>query len=118
MPWVKTKDCNGCGICVSKCPVDSISLENGRAVIDMTDCIHCGICHTVCPKDAVRHDSGRIPDEVRENISRTKDFMEVCAKFLGDEEERQKCLTRMIKHFNKEKIVAEKTLAELIMIRK
>lgn len=43
----------------------------------------------------------------------TKGFMEDCSKYFGSEEERQKCLKRMIKHFNKEKIVTEKTLQEL-----
>ena len=118
MPWIKSEDCNGCGICISKCLVDSISLKNGVAVIDMTNCIHCGICHTVCPNDAVRHDSERIPEEVRANVSRTKEFMEACSKYLGDEKEKQKCLTRMMKHFNKEKIVAERTLEELRMLKK
>jgi len=118
MPWVVTKKCNGCGICISKCPVDSISLKNGMAVIDMTECIHCGICHTVCPNDAVRHDSERIPDDVRTNVNKTKEYMEACAKYLRDEKEKQKCLNRMIKHFNKEKIVATRTLEELRMLKK
>jgi len=39
--------------------------------------------------------------------------MNACAKYLGDAKEKQKCLNRMIKHFNKEKIVAEKTLEKL-----
>ena len=39
--------------------------------------------------------------------------MELCAKYLGDAKEKNKCLQRMIKHFNKEKVVAEKTLEEL-----
>lgn len=117
MPWIKSEDCDGCGVCISKCPVDSISLKNGAAVIDMTNCIHCGVCHTVCPNDAVRHDSEKIPDEVRLNVSKTKGFMEACAKYFGAEEEKQKCLTRMIKHFNKESIVAVKTLEELKMLK-
>lgn len=110
------EDCIGCGICVDKCPVGSISLKNSVAVIDMTDCIHCGICHTACPKGAVKHDSDKIPDEVRANVVKTKEFMEDCAKYLGNEKEKQKCLNRMIKHFNNEKIVAEKTLENLQML--
>jgi len=39
--------------------------------------------------------------------------MEACARYLGDEKEKFKCLERMKKHFNKEKIIAEKTLKEL-----
>ena len=52
------------------------------------------------------------------NIAKTKEFMNTCAKYLGDAKEKQKCLNRMIKHFNKEKIVAEKTSEKLQMLKK
>jgi len=61
----------------------------------------------------VKHDSEKIPDDVKANVEMTKGFMEACEKHLGDITERQKCLNRMIKHFNKEKNVAVKTLDEL-----
>lgn len=118
MPWVKTENCVGCGICVDKCPVGSITIINGVAHIDMADCIHCGICHSACPGGAVEHDSEKIPEEVRANIEKTKGFMEACAKYLGEEKEKKKCIHRMIKHFNIEKIVAEKTLEKLHMLMK
>ena len=117
MPWIKKEDCVGCGICVEKCPVRTISLEEGVAVIDMANCIRCGICHDVCPRGAVRHDSERVEEEVEENVRKTKEFMDACATYLGDPKERQKCLNRMIKHFNKEKIVIEKTLERLQMLK-
>lgn len=43
--------------------------------------------------------------------------MDNCAKLLGKKEEKQKCLARMIKHYNKEKIVAEVTIEKLQMLR-
>ncbi len=118
MPWIDKKLCTGCGVCVENCPVGAISLENGVAVINMADCIHCGICHDGCPKGAVRHDSEKIPDEVKANVTKTKEFMHTCAEHFGDVKEEQKCLNRMIKHFNKEKIVIEKTLEKLQMLEK
>ncbi|MCK4668425.1 4Fe-4S binding protein, partial [Candidatus Dependentiae bacterium] len=84
MPWIKGESCVGCGVCVESCPVGAISLENGVAVIDMSNCIRCGICHDICPNDAVMHDSEKIPDEVNANITKTKEFMSACAKYLGD----------------------------------
>ena len=45
--------CIGCGMCVPKCPVNAISLEKGRAVIDSSLCIACGLCSRVCPVGAV-----------------------------------------------------------------
>ncbi len=113
MPWVDVKKCTGCEICVKKCPANAIISENGKAKINMEECIHCGICHSVCPEEAVRHDSEKILDDVKINVEMTKRFMELCAKHFNDDKEKEKCLTRMKKHFNKEKIVAEKTLNEL-----
>jgi len=88
-------------------------MANGVAEIDMAECIHCGTCHSVCPQDAVRHDSELIPGLVEDNVAMTVRFMDDCARHLGDASERSKCLNRMIKHFTKERVVAEKTLARL-----
>jgi len=117
MPWIDKNKCVGCGICVEECPVDAILMENEVAEINMNDCIRCGKCHDVCPEEAVRHDSEKIPDEVKANVEKTKNFMDACAKYLGNVEEKQKCLNRMIKHFNQDKIVAEKTIEELEALR-
>lgn len=88
-------------------------MEDEKAKINMEECIHCGTCHSVCPSEAVRHDSEKIPENIKANVEETKKFMELCAKYLGDVKEKNKCLQRMIKHFNKEKLVAEKTMEEL-----
>lgn len=117
MPWVEEADCTGCGICVSECPVDTITMEGEKAEVDMGKCIHCALCHEVCPTNAVKHDSEKIPDKVQLNVERTKGFMNDCAKYLGGQEEKQKCLQRMIRHFNIEKIIAEKTIKELQAMR-
>ena len=113
MPWVDRDKCTGCKVCIEKCPVEAISMEDEKAEINMEECIRCGTCHSVCPEEAVRHDSEKIPEEITANIEMTKNFMGSCAKYLSDAKEGPKCLNRMIKHFNKEKIVAEKTLEEL-----
>jgi len=117
MPWIDKDKCTGCNVCVEKCPVKTISMEDGKAKIAMEKCIHCGTCHSVCPEEAVRHDSEKIPENIKANVEETKRFMELCAKHLDDAKEKDKCLRRMKKHFNKEKIVAEKTLEELEKIK-
>ena len=109
MPWVKQEDCIGCGICVEECPVDAIAMEDEKAEIDMDNCIRCGTCHDVCPEEAVRHDGEKIPEDVDANIEWTKDLM----KHYKTKEEREGFIGRMKKHFNKEKIIMEKTLARL-----
>lgn len=113
MPWINEPECDGCGTCAEECPVDAIVMVEEKARIVMDNCIRCGVCHGVCPTNAVMHDREKIPEEVEENLARTREYMRACAELLGDEEEGVKCLSRMMKHFNKEKTVAEKTLAEL-----
>ena len=117
MPWVDEDKCVGCRICVEKCPVEAISMEDEKAKINMDKCIHCGTCHSACPEEAVRHDSEKMPDDIKANVEETKKFMQLCAKHLGDAKEKDKCLERMIKYFKKEKLVAEKTLEELEKIK-
>jgi ferredoxin len=119
MPWIESDGCVGCGICVRTCPTGAISMVGGKAVIDMSECIRCGRCHSACPQGAVMHDSERIPDEVKSNVVKTKEFMEACARYFDNpEKEKQACLNRMIKHFTKGKTVAEETLGELEKLKK
>ena len=49
---VDDSKCTGCGICVSECPVEAISIENDKAKIN-DDCIDCGACVSECPNDAL-----------------------------------------------------------------
>ena len=109
MPWIDKTKCTGCGICIRECPVEAISLKQGKAEIDMDKCIRCGKCHEVCPQEAVRHDSEKIPIEIKENISKTKDLM----KNFKTQEEKKAFLERMVKHFSKQIKVAEKTIEEI-----
>ena len=113
MPWIDKESCTGCGVCVDECPVDAISLKVEEAEINMDDCIRCGICHVVCPQESIRHDSEKIPEMIKANVDMTKKFMELCVKYLDDVQEKGKCLNRMIKYFNSQKMIAEKTLEEL-----
>ena len=113
MPWIDVEKCTGCGNCVEECPVDAISMEEDKARINMEECIRCGICHSICPEEAVRHDSEKMPEDIKANVEKTEKFMELCAKHLGDPNEKIKCLERMIKHFKREKLIAERTMEEL-----
>ena len=116
MPWINEEKCTGCGICVDKCPSGSILMKNKKAVIDMKGCIHCGTCHDACRAEAVRHDGERVPEDVKSNVEETKKIMQLCAEYFGKPIEGKKCLERMIKHWNREKLIAEKTLEELTKI--
>jgi len=45
--------CNGCGDCVPVCPVNAITMQEGKAKIDPFQCVGCGACIPVCPKEAI-----------------------------------------------------------------
>lgn len=40
--------CIGCGVCVQRCQMDALSLEEDRVVLDLDRCIGCGVCVTTC----------------------------------------------------------------------
>jgi energy-converting hydrogenase A subunit Q len=46
--------CQACGICVNKCKVDALSLENGEIVVDNDKCILCFECEAICPLNAIK----------------------------------------------------------------
>ncbi|MDH5297820.1 MAG: nitroreductase family protein, partial [Desulfobulbaceae bacterium] len=45
--------CLGCGLCLSVCPADTLSLRQGRAVVSGSHCLACGHCVAICPVGAV-----------------------------------------------------------------
>ena len=50
---VDPQKCIGCTICVQKCPVKAITMQDGKAVIDREKCIQCGLCIQACPVSAI-----------------------------------------------------------------
>lgn len=110
MPWVNQKLCDGCGVCIDECPVGAVRLNGGgAAAIDEAECIRCGRCHDVCPRDAVRHDSERIPQEVAANLEWVRGLLD----HFQEPSERAAFMGRMVRFFNKQKKVTERTLAAI-----
>ncbi len=110
MPWVNHDLCTGCCVCIEECPVEAISLnEQEKAVINDEKCIRCGKCHDVCPTDAIRHDSEKIPEEIEANMEKVKRLL----KNYNKREEQIAFLERMIRHFNKQKKVADLTIERI-----
>ena len=55
-PFRATDDCVGCGKCVSLCPLNNISLLDGKPVWG-GNCTHCMACISLCPKTAIEYGS-------------------------------------------------------------
>lgn len=56
--------CEGCGTCLSRCPMDAIDLATGAAVVSRARCIGCALCVSDCPTEALslKHkETSRVP---------------------------------------------------------
>jgi len=63
LPSVKDENCNGCGKCVSLCPVEAMTLVSAndpvkpltkKAKVDEEICLGCGVCLQGCDSDALK----------------------------------------------------------------
>lgn len=61
-PFINSKTCAGCSVCVENCPMDCLAIEDAKYHGDITTiaylknaelCIGCGICEKVCPIRAI-----------------------------------------------------------------
>jgi heterodisulfide reductase subunit A-like polyferredoxin len=54
--YVKVEEelCTGCSICVTRCQMEAIQIENKKAIVDLNRCIGCGLCVTTCKTEALR----------------------------------------------------------------
>ena len=53
-PFFSTDECISCGMCVKVCPMQNITLENGRPVWH-GNCNTCDACYHHCPKHAIQY---------------------------------------------------------------
>jgi len=45
--------CIGCGLCVTVCPLDTISIQDGKAAVTGKESLSCGHCSAACPEGAI-----------------------------------------------------------------
>jgi heterodisulfide reductase subunit A2 len=50
---VRNSHCTGCEMCVTACPYNAISLENGKALVNEVLCEGCGSCSATCVRAAI-----------------------------------------------------------------
>jgi len=48
-----TKECNNCGLCISKCPKKAIYYDKNGISIDSKKCNNCLVCVDFCPMHAI-----------------------------------------------------------------
>jgi nitroreductase/NAD-dependent dihydropyrimidine dehydrogenase PreA subunit len=46
--------CIGCGMCTLVCPMQTLVIEDGKAVIRGTDSLNCDHCAAICPTEAIQ----------------------------------------------------------------
>lgn len=51
---IDPETCTGCGLCIKRCQMKAIKVDEGIAVVDKEKCIGCGLCVTSCAFEAVR----------------------------------------------------------------
>jgi ferredoxin len=66
IPRIRDELCNGCGKCVTACPVEAMTLVSAndphkprrrKAVLDTALCLGCGVCTRVCPTEGLSLDA-------------------------------------------------------------
>lgn len=52
-PKLCNDSCVECGLCVSYCPENAITMDTGKPVINYSYCKGCGICAHECPTGSI-----------------------------------------------------------------
>lgn len=67
---VEPETCLGCQVCLDRCQMDALSMEDEQAVLDPERCIGCGLCVSTCSSGALRLE--RKPEETQPKIPKNQ----------------------------------------------
>jgi MinD superfamily P-loop ATPase len=68
---VEEEKCNGCGICVQRCPFDAVEMKPGAAPEELISsvnaerCKGCGLCIITCKPNALTYKIVRPPEYLK-----------------------------------------------------
>jgi len=85
--YYATKDvdtCITCLVCVDRCQVNAIKIENDLTVIDRERCIGCGLCVSTCTTGSISMVK-KSPDEVPAVFRNELDMLQTIGKEKGKE---------------------------------
>lgn len=54
MMAVDEQNCNGCEVCIDRCPMDAIEMKDAVVELSVENCVGCGLCVSACCTDALR----------------------------------------------------------------
>jgi len=50
---VKADTCDGCGICIDRCQMEAIGIQDEVAEVKRDRCLGCGLCVSTCPSESI-----------------------------------------------------------------
>lgn len=111
---IDAEACIGCEACVKVCPNQTISMQDGKAVVSGDHSLNCGHCMAVCPVDAIRVEAID-PDSLKFNGYEIKDQWMPHGDYDTPELVRLMASRRSCRNFT-DRAVARDTLNDLIKI--
>lgn len=69
------KACDSCGVCISQCPFEALSIEGGKVAWDKTRCRSCDACLQACTRNSSPKAVWVEVDDILEDIKRTQPFI-------------------------------------------
>ena len=68
---LSTDTCKGCGACVKRCQMEAVTVNDGKAALNLGRCIGCGLCVGTCPTNSLSLVRKREQPPVPKNIIET-----------------------------------------------
>ncbi|MDD6640537.1 MAG: YjjW family glycine radical enzyme activase [Erysipelotrichaceae bacterium] len=93
--------CIHCGKCVKTCPVEALSMINGKVVWDKDKCVSCDTCIKTCPNLSSPKITYMSVDEVLQHIIKSKPFIKGITVSGGECTNQHQFLVELFKEVHK-----------------